>query len=310
VARKAFRPPVPRPAEVAVVRPPLPRPPELHVPPFLPVAPAASAIDPEAAELRTHYALHRARACMGEGIEVRRTGGELITVRGVVQSAARRQEIEALLSLLTPPGSVRVQFFTLAELPAAGLDSLPPAPPPESGEAAATIPMEPLLLERYRRIYPEVSAEVRQRRVIDLSNHVLRLAGVALAHAWAVRNFAVEYPPPRLHRLSGADLMLAREMVKEHSAELSAACSELAARLEGQVASGVSVEVPAAFLTWQEAAEATLQQIRQMHADASDLFSCGRPVADVSARARRMLRLLAETQTISAEMRTAALAPQ
>ena len=106
------------PATVAVAPAPMPPPPpppmvlsHPTVSPPLPVAPI-NPVDLDALELRARYALHRAHSCLGEGIEVVRTGVDGLAVRGVVQSAARREEIVLLLGLLAPSGAVQVQLRT------------------------------------------------------------------------------------------------------------------------------------------------------------------------------------------------------
>jgi len=45
-------------------------------------------------------------------------------------------------------------------------------------------------------------------------------------------------------------------------------------------------------------AEAALRQIRQTHADASDLFSCCHPMADARERTARLMRALDATRRL------------
>jgi len=140
---------------------------------------------------------------------------------------------------------------------------------------------------------------------VDVSNQALRFAGIALSHAWALKSFAGEYPPSRVDLLAEPERLLANEVVQEHAAELKTSCSALLSLLSGVVDSeaeqGIASRASIPLSSWQTAAPHWLELVREIHADASDLFSCGRGVEDRQSRASRMMRRLNEMKITTAK---------
>jgi len=140
---------------------------------------------------------------------------------------------------------------------------------------------------------------------VDVSNQALRFAGIALSHAWALKSFAGEYPPIRVDLLAEPERLLAHEVVQEHAAELKTSCSALVSLLDGVIEPDAEQRNAAQVLlplsSWQAAAPRWLELVREIHADASDLFSCGRGVEDRQSRARRMMRRLNEIRITTAK---------
>ena len=94
-------------ADAAPLRAPLTIAP-LPVPTLLPEPAAApSAGDLIAAEIEARFALHRAKACLGEALEVIRDRSG-VTVRGVVETAERREQLRDALRVV-PLTSVEIQ---------------------------------------------------------------------------------------------------------------------------------------------------------------------------------------------------------
>ena len=250
-------------------------------------------MDPDEAEVRILYALHQARACLGGGLRVVRADSRQLEVRGIVESAARRTEIATLVSASTPQGMVRIELLTLDELPASQLPGAAAESESSVEPMAGRAPLEAELLRSYRRIFPEAPAEANERRVLALSNQVLRAAGLALDHAWAIRNLALRYPPQPFQDLPSPAGVLVREMVRDHAAALSATCTDLSDQLEAPLAAVVRPEAHPAeagsFESWQASAAVLLRETQELDDGAHELFSSGgETVEDPAARAWRL----------------------
>lgn len=245
-------------------------------------------------EVRILSALHQHKACLGEEIRLVRTDPRHIDLTGIVESESQRETLAAVISPLSPDGAVRLNVRSVAELPVA---ELPPAvltsPPAEPSSADGRIPLESGLLRGFSALHPDESQTALENRVLALSNDVLRLATMALEHAWAIRNLAERYPVSRFDHLPPGLAALVRDMVRDHAASLHHACSELSGQLNPplnalRLGDPDSQELQP-LNSWQAAAATLLPQVQQLHRDAHHLFSLtGTKIEDPLARARRL----------------------
>jgi len=308
-----------RPVPAAIARPKAALPPAIRIDSPLPVssAPTVSVsipmavqpvvipdekslppVNPDDLEVHTLYALHQAQACLGGEIRLVVTDARHLEILGVVESDAKRDRIGALLSYLVPEGTVRLKVRTPAELPSVDLPPLSSALPLENGSAHARMLLEPGLIRAYGALYPDESEEALDKRVLALSNEVLRLATLALDHAWAIQNMATRYPAPRISGLPANVAGLIREMVRDHVLSLAGTCSDLSGRLTPLLdAMNITDKDPAEIQhseAWQASAATLLRDVQQFHQDAHQLFSVtSEKIDDPAARAQRFRTALA-----------------
>jgi hypothetical protein len=132
-------------------------------------------------EVAARYALHRVGADLGEPIEVQiaTQGPATVTVKGLVSSAKRKQE---LLAALRGTPHLTAELQSEEEL-----DSQEPMAAPTRAESkiiAAPSPIEKQLL----RYFGEPAA------VEDFSKHAVTAVEALMAHAWALHHLSERYP--------------------------------------------------------------------------------------------------------------------
>jgi hypothetical protein len=245
-------------------------------------------------EVQALAGLHRARACLGEPIEISATDDGWVLVRGVVDTGQRREEIRAALSGLP---SVRIE-----------IDLFSNAPPDAASPAAAALPAAadaaPSLFEKL------ADARLPNERVSEVSGALLGLSEDWLAEAWALRKLGEAFPEDRISRLSPASRKLLAQMASEHGAALAARLAECQTELGRYLA----VERPAAStLSHPEAWSASVRQIF----DSADRAAAGvRALCARSAQtnqpaedlARQLLTALSEAHERSALLKSRATA--
>jgi hypothetical protein len=187
------------------------------------VAPAGLA----ALEVQAHYALHRARACMGEPVEVVTGQGGRVAIRGLVQDAARREEI---LESARRLAFVDVEVRTYEEA---------------VREDVSRPPLEPLLIapdirvggtrvladEAMRRRLSDRSGDA-DRVAADYANQAVSDSARLLANAWALRRLADAFPSERTNALPLPVAWLLEAMVQDHAEEGAELLAASRARLE------------------------------------------------------------------------------
>ena len=203
-------------------------------------APPPSEGEVKEAEVAAMYALHQARADLGEQIEVVREVGQGVIVRGLVETEERKQQLtEALRDL--PLVAARIQTVEEAAHQAAASQT--------ARAAEAVTPDEPVIStasgaqagnafeQRLARYFAEREPEPNgsdQRsvnlKVARLSNEVVAESSAALSEAWALRRLLERFPPEI--ELTPAARRRVEEMAANHFAPLKAQSRKLRARLE------------------------------------------------------------------------------
>lgn len=236
-----------------------------------PVAAAALKPLPAEAELKDAevaalYTLHQLKADLGEQIEVVREAGRQITVRGLVETEARKQQLnEALRAVpLVIPNLQTIEEAArqlAAKTPAGGAETNTFAAPeiPASAANAASVNPFQQALEKY---FIERGNERRNAalKAAQLSDAVVSETAAALSEAWALRRLAERFNPeqedeftaPNRQRIMDPRIL---EMMRNHLARLQAQRRSLHAQLNpvlsmiaGGIAGGITgaVTPPAA----------------------------------------------------------------
>lgn len=271
--------------------------------------------DPAAdAEVRIWYRLHLLDGCRQDLVEVRRTDAGLITVRGVVETAVRRAEIEAALLEEAPGSRVETDLHSLEEasnpdeLFAAlqGLELRQSAPKlrtvtPGDHESLA---ITPILREHYAAISgaPGLTPEEAEERVIETSNKALRAVHQAYTEAAALSRLAARFGGAEADLSVTARRML-DTMLRDHSAALGQRLREsraaLAPVLEAVSEGGASAdrEAPVApeesRAEWPVAVRSTFTAAERVHRLTNDLFAANAGPTEVRATAAELMEMLA-----------------
>lgn len=279
----------------------------LLAPRILPVIPSPvperipeTPIDMESLEIHLRLALHHAKTCLGEGIEVIRTGGRF-AVRGVVRSEARRNEIALQIAALTPARVVELQLAVphdRANEAGTGVE-----PDTVISPVLSQIPFEPLLKKQLQTTFPNLPAPVIEARVLDFSSRMLGQADLALSHAWALGSFEALYPRERVASMSPADQALAKDILRDHAASLADLAAQLTSGLEFQLGAVGREEMESVGSGMSSGA--LLSLVQEMHSICYDLFACGtRQIADVRGESNRLLVLARRAQAIASRLNT------
>lgn len=207
----------------------------------LPALPTAAAL--QEAEIAASYALHQLNADLGEPLEITRDGNRQIIVRGLVETAERKQQLtEALRGLPL----VNAQIQTVAEAVQQHAQPNPQLAPAPSA-TGANAPVEPfstnvappamnLWQQRLEQHFAASGLErpAASRRATQFSNAVFAEAAAALSEAWALRRLAERYQT--LPESDAARLRL-EEIQNNHLARLRTRSRTLHAQLDPLLAS-------------------------------------------------------------------------
>lgn len=199
-------------------------------------------------ELRVLAALRKLDADLGEPVEVRRRGPDVL-VTGVGVSPQLRDRIEMEMRQLP---RVAVRFTDPAVEPI--LPAEPAAPPPQPRNDALV-----WQTEMERRLGGRAAYD-------DLANQVLETSDSLMSRAHALRRLAERFPPEAEASLSSGERSVLRRLRAEHAQALA----KLAIRLERQSRPGLialgapatRVEVPAGAARWQQATDDLFQEAR------------------------------------------------
>ncbi len=200
----AFAPYAPSPVrEVGVRRGP-------QIQPASPPASASATRDSAVLEIDMLYALHRIRACMGEPVEVVRSSERTLLVRGVVDSAERKEQLLAAISMVGRVPELSVDIKTTAEV----LREMGPAGVQLAVHSGGG-PTFPKELERCFAGRPE-GPSLAAARFVDQTLH---RADALMAEAWAIRTLSERFGS-RLAHLPVRTAWLVEVMLHEHLTEL------------------------------------------------------------------------------------------
>ncbi len=189
--------------------------PELELPrPPISDPPTVSLDD---AEVEAQYVLHQLGACRGEEVAVGRSGAGRIRVSGIVNSTARKQEMQLALA---QQAQVDLELRSVEEV-AAALQAHQGQVP---DSRAISVHSQPSPIERELKRHfasaPEgdggVAASVR------FANSWLSRTQSAMLEAWALRRLADRYGPRAERNLRAFSTSLLTQMAADHNRELGA----------------------------------------------------------------------------------------
>ncbi|MGH9839428.1 MAG: anti-sigma factor family protein [Blastocatellia bacterium] len=228
--------PAPSPGVAAA---PLASPPRLFTP-----SPKATPAEAELkeAEIAALYALHQAQADLGEQIEVTRDPAGRVIVQGLVEQAARKQQLTDALENI-PLVTMQIQTVEEAARQAETKQPSMAARLIDGNEPAITAaPATPAANAFQQRLEQYFAGRGDDRKnaglkAAQLSNAVLTEASASLSEAWALRRLAERFAAapesetPPAARQRGEDQRIA-EMMGNHLARLKVRSRLLRARLE------------------------------------------------------------------------------
>ncbi len=205
-----------------------------------PTIPLPSVAALQESEIAALYALHQLKADLGEQIEVGREGNKQIVVRGLVQSASRKEE---LLRALSRIAFVSPQILTIEEAVQQAQRAAPTANETviatnetivsDSQPAAAVNPFQQKLTEQFggRKGMSDMErAEVNQQ-VTQFYNAIEADASAALAEAWALRRLQERFATKTVAEIEEATRLRLAEMQGNHLARLRQRARNLQTRL-------------------------------------------------------------------------------
>jgi anti-sigma factor RsiW len=264
-----------------------------------PQAAAPAGAELTASEIMVRYALHRAKACLGEPVEilVKDLGG--IEVRGLAETPERKQDLIAALQDI-PLVTVRIQSVAEAQAamaPAKALkNSSAEANTSTSEEASAvTVRAGKLPIQDGLNRYfaqgggdpnspgGEKSATDIHQRIVALSSQAMFLADANLADAFALRELAEKYPLGKTRSLQASSRWLLETMIREHIQSIRATTIRSGALLDPvlrwleagneKVADSKEVEEIAATSDWAGQVLQLFRTIKRMERLTAFLFA-------------------------------------
>lgn len=196
---------------------------DAHPPASLSMAP--SQLDLDTKEVEILYALHRARLCLGEPVEVARLDGRGLRVDAIVEATDRRDEILAVLKGVSGSPFVEVRVRTTDEEP--GL-SVGAGELPAIRFTTRDLPIQELL---ERGLGGQAGRSDLRAEVARLSHSAMLLAEGALAEAWAIRDVSVRFPGRSVQKLRPQTRWLLEVMLRDHVTALSGQVREVRSSL-------------------------------------------------------------------------------
>jgi hypothetical protein len=230
---------------------------EVPVRPSVPSGSAAFAPKASASisdELQVLSALHQIGADLGDPIEVKRSGGQVM-VSGVGVPAQRQQPIHDMLDSLP---NVSVNFANPAAVS-------PGAPATSDGAAAPDSARSAPASKIQARLEQQLGGRAEFER---FSSQVLDANDAAMSRAYALRGLAQRFPASAETELDAAGRRELRAMASEHAAALAAQIAGIQRVLNPVLASlgapaAAAPAIPAAG-RWQPAAEDLFRASRQV----------------------------------------------
>jgi len=236
------------------------------------------------------YALHRAGACLGEAVDATVTAEGGIVIRGVVETAARRAELEGSLARFP---LISFELQAAEEIPAPAAADLPA---PSLTVQPAELPVRGMLEERFRG---------DPRAIAGFAGRAAELAEAIHTETWALRRLAEKYPAEKTASLRAATRWLLEDMIREHSAAVrrhSAALREHLAIVFGRDAAESS-PLPAA---WPDSAAQLAEGAGEAGLLARGLFAGGPLNQDPAEAVRRLMARASAMEASAREVERAA----
>ncbi len=251
---------------------------------------------PLEAVIQALYALHKVNACLNDNIQVTRNAGGPIIVRGVVDTAQRKERIEAILSSIQ---GVQVQLRTLEES--------------QAGSAAATsaktteVAGKVALAESHAAPIQELlKGKLSASGITQLSYRAVSLSEDWVAEAWALRRLAESIPAQDLGDLTKSSSAMLAEMVRDHTTSLQAKIAQCRTEFEPYLSGGaVNLGGETGEMAWPASAQQVFMAATRA-ADQTRLMcaSSGAPPVPASDEIRNLVATLSNAQSHTARLET------
>jgi hypothetical protein len=265
--------------------------------------PSAAAL--QEAEVAALFTLHQLQADLGEQIEVVREANQQIIVRGLVETAARKQQLNEALRALPLVSS---QLQTVEEV--SQKIGQKPAPPSPDNFTETTVIVVPQMdvaasnpssrnpfdqaLEKY---FVARGADRRNAalKAAQLSDAVVSEAATALSEAWALRRLAERFASAEDHEFTAANRQRVNEMMRNHLNRLQAQRRSLHAQLDPVLSTLAGTITPPAANSAgnQQAQVLQLFKAVEQFAQLSNNLFAGTGSGSAEQSARRTLTALA-----------------
>jgi hypothetical protein len=260
----------------------------------------------QAAEVAALYALHQAQADLGEQIEVVVENGRQVVVRGLVQTAERKEELAQALKRIA---LVSPQLRTIEEaLQQVQRATNPPAANEAalttsenvvtSGQPAASAPLfQQKLIEHFggRKGLSEAERQEVNRQVTQFYNAIEADASAALAEAWALRRLQERFASTNGAEFDSISRQRLEEMQGNHLSRLRQRSRNLQARLQPLLVA-ITGDAPAVSQPIETTRQAQILAAFRAIEQASrltDQLIAGETVASLPQTARALLVELA-----------------
>ena len=184
------------------------------------------------AEVEAWWLLHRAGACNGEPIEIKRDGENRILIQGIVPTGRRRNELLRSLEEINGREVIRIELDSAESLrPVSARVAMAALPPQRSGPPAGDSEFQGAARAALRSIYPLDTDEESRRRLVGISNRAIRLSENASAEAWAIRRLGERFHDGASLKLPAQSRQLLETMAREHVLALRGAVADAGALL-------------------------------------------------------------------------------
>jgi hypothetical protein len=225
------------------------------------------------AETETIYALHQARADLGEQIEVLREEGMRVVVRGLVETDARKRQLTEGLSRIQHV-TVRLQSVeeVLREAGQKGIQQARRAEVVELGESiAGAAPQRSAFELRLAQYFAArgVDGKKIESRIAELFNASVTSSSSAMSEAWALRRLAERFSEEQEKEFTPASRGRIEEILAHHVARLKECSRVLHANLADSLIAIAGRDDAPRLLTseidWQAHARLVFKSVEQLH---------------------------------------------
>lgn len=236
-----------------------------------------SLLERETAEIDARYALHRVRACMGEQIEYSEDGSGYVSIRALVDTDARKQELQqALEGIPSLHTRIRTVQESMNEVSAGSFREKLSTATPQLSHSTLVIP-----------------GNVPRERFLDISRDAVADSGLCMQHAWAMRRLSDGYPQARVALLPPESRRKLTAMLNDHATEWR----QVLASLQDRVAPILDAQRLAPASTPLASANTLFAQAEELDRLTRGLFSeYNGPPIDVAAAVPTLNSLLAQIQ--------------
>lgn len=225
---------------------------------------ARGAPDMTRLELEAYFALHVARACLGEPVEIVREPSGGLAVRGTVTGAERKAELLAALSPLDSQGWLHVDIQTIEEAMHArallqGLPSGVPAGMQLSDAGSSGAPVRILSerlplqarIEQYLGAREKSPAAERIRSFSEFAGRAVLLSEQALREAWAMRRLIEGFATFNSNDPDVRARQLLVRMLRDHLAAVDIAHAAVHEWVEPALSKALGLELACRASRWE-----------------------------------------------------------